>query len=964
MTTKGRSGPTPDGPARLPPTIESANEQLLAQAPSLMQDLVPDPSAAHSHGVSATVEELPDHQSVLKLHVPAAVDSDASPSLCDAVSLYVNGRCKQDFQAGVAEDGMVCVRLRANEKIRRPTIDAVLAEVRTLVSVVKRLGGDAHVLAGVLAHPKAHSIALLFNEQRGASVAIFEVGNRSVSDSDGVPRPVILGGKAPFVMQVHIAQTQDVLDAAAALAGAGLHAEAIDLMLAQLWNSSFKNRGLPSSIKSLYRDIAKCLLKGKLDAVTTAEILHSVALVSHFCNYDFFLGCEGTVLEKLCHECEPPRLLALAELMWNAFEVDTIAPMLEAVFRGAIERGDQMMAARAIVLLDEMESDDAAQALQRCLQHPADVKAWPVSMGKEFRKKLAENGFEFRIKTRGYNGLVLVPLEECKFVPHLHANDLISHVEVVIGPVANPALAVNSALPVLQFLQSQLPQLNQEQKRRVDIQCDSMAKVLRAGIPSTGSDVSDPVATATRLHQPIAFSLLKSALGVLEGASDAEREDTILEAENAARWLLQNRTQLFGKLSDASLRAMLAEAGFWLPEGLDPEPKVDAASARRFLQRAIAPAVERLAGLFKDSHLARSTGAEHPSLTCWMTLAGTDDVGCLTTLVQGMGRTTMTSDEQWRLARSLYRDAHQALKNAVKGGKADMAGLVRLHKALIDSIVSMCRSNAKGSPAGQIIDWGLERLAEMSEDQALLKSLCLSPDGHPNAVAWPVMGGVQVHINRVLSQSTDGPGLMQAAPTADIARTLEDCAYLPGVTLDASFHAVIGSAIAFQVDRGRFDEAFSVLRLLYGPLVDRKEPGLRLSPIDAQCLLRLMADFIGNLPSVMQPSSTMVALMSALIEHSPRFALRALERACDAGLSQNAPGLACIGFLHLANDLMARGEKDDMLNAFVRALAHFPKEESWRSALNPHLDGLFKKLQDRGENDLGEILLKEYAGLV
>ena len=101
--------PDSDGPARLPPTIESANEQLLAQAPSLMQDLVPDTYAAHSHGVSATVEELPDHQSVLKLHVPAAVDSDASPSLCDAVSLYVNGRCKQDFQAGVAEDGMVCV---------------------------------------------------------------------------------------------------------------------------------------------------------------------------------------------------------------------------------------------------------------------------------------------------------------------------------------------------------------------------------------------------------------------------------------------------------------------------------------------------------------------------------------------------------------------------------------------------------------------------------------------------------------------------------------------------------------------------------------------------------------------------------------------------------------------------------------------------------------------------------------
>ena len=81
---------------------------------------------------------------------------------------------------------------------------------------------------------------------------------------------------------------------------------------------------------------------------------------------------------------------------------------------------------------------------------------------------------------------------------------------------------------------------------------------------------------------------------------------------------------------------MLEEAipGFELLQGV---VAVDEQEALEFLQSAIEPTVESLAGFFQHSGLARSAGIEDPLLTCWMTLASTDDIGCLTALVLGIG---------------------------------------------------------------------------------------------------------------------------------------------------------------------------------------------------------------------------------------------------------------------------------------------------------------------------------------
>ena len=89
------------------------------------------------------------------------------------------------------------------------------------------------------------------------------------------------------------------------------------------------------------------------------------------------------------------------------------------------------------------------------------------------------------------------------------------------------------------------------------------------------------------------YSLLNKALTSLEGAQvDAQ-------SVNAACWLLQNGSQLFGPLAE-TLPRLLAAAG--LPSSIPQGFTVDAQAARKFLAPALEPTVASLVRLFRTTN--------------------------------------------------------------------------------------------------------------------------------------------------------------------------------------------------------------------------------------------------------------------------------------------------------------------------------------------------------------------------
>ena len=127
-------------------------------------------------------------------------------------------------------------------------------------------------------------------------------------------------------------------------------------------------------------------------------------------------------------------------------------------------------------------------------------------------------------------------------MPEDHANDLIKHANLVLEVATHPEFAANFAAPVLEFLLSHFPKLNEEQKRDVCKLCDRMGdlqdRILQSAVP-----VQDPARAADLLQQLIGFSLLTATTDVLKKGGGTG------ESINAACWLLQNRQQFFGDLS-------------------------------------------------------------------------------------------------------------------------------------------------------------------------------------------------------------------------------------------------------------------------------------------------------------------------------------------------------------------------------------------------------------------------------
>ena len=192
-------------------------------------------------------------------------------------------------------------------------------------------------------------------------------------------------------------------------------------------------------------------------------------------------------------------------------------------------------------------------------------------------------------------------------------------------------------------------------------------------------------------------------------------------------------------------------------------------------------------------------------LECWTRLVATDTISRLTAKIEGIANATIGSMAELGAAKRLYSAARQRLAADVNDPKADTAGLLRLHKALIDSLVGMCQKNkkSKSSFANKIIEWAGGQLAQMGAGDEVVKALV--ERGHPEAAAWPALGSVQLKIQEF--------GLTQQE-VAELDTQLEKCASLPGIKLDSTFHAVLVNTIQFHIDRKEFTEALSLLRLL------------------------------------------------------------------------------------------------------------------------------------------------------
>ena len=896
---------------RLLPETELQNEQLLAQFPSLLQSLVPHASAEHPQGISITITQCHDGTGHIDVCVPESVDQQASEALSEAISAYL---ARSNCVARPEGPGHLALD-------RAGDTDTALAEIYALSSAMQRLGGDERALAKLLEHPLADVVASMFaGTFEPKSILLCEISgdHAPVVDLKRIPRPIVLGEDTrPVMTMVACTTSEQLLEIADAFDKAGLHAMAMDLLLGHLWSDDC------DSPKSVCDTIRKMLLDQTLDANPTADIIRSLRLTSFNAAQE---GCIGQLLDKLCLECDPPRLLGLAgTLMDGSMDEGDIVRMLQSAFEGAVENGDADIAQGAVDLLQELASNGNEEARKEHEpraswlkdQDLQQAKAYAVVERNPYRQNLERTGFTLDLVWGTGNTPVLKPTGST-FLPGQHANDLILHAESVLQASPSPSFATWFAFPVVDFLLSQFPGLNRSQQLAVYELCAQCERVLPHD-DSPPSGRTGIAAMARHLPPLILHSFLNNTLAAIQGPYD----DAL--SKNAACWLLQNSSELFGHLAD-TLPGLLVKAG--LPGSVPQGFTVDAQSARELLASALEPTLASLVRLFENNHLARLTSPEHPALMCWMTLTGTDDMKWLTAVLKGMGHAKLQSVEDWERARSVYENALATLRTKAYSGKTDVP--LKLHKTLIDSIVSMSLSNCNSSLSKQIVKESRELLDKMSKDRPLLTFL--SSSGHPNAAVWPAVASVQVRIDHALAPKL--PVDLSDDEAYGVFTILKDCAFRSNVILDAKLQDAFIGAIQFYGRRDQSFYALSLLSVLYGSLINRMELDLALRPVGDLLLRELLSEFADAPGKHTDPKATMVAFVRAFCVLKPGFAMAGLE---DVG-ERLAPQLACIGFLHVAMAFNSRGDNAGTSKAFARALTHLPTNDFERHVLTPDFE--------------------------
>ena len=134
---------------------------------------------------------------------------------------------------------------------------------------------------------------------------------------------------------------------------------------------------------------------------------------------------------------------------------------------------------------------------------------------------------------------------------------------------------------------------------------------------STVSGRAEAAALDTRLQRLVLRSMLSEALDALRS------KGSLTDRENAACWLLQNASSIFGDLADVAKRRL--EAGFTQRPGF----AVDADAARKFLQDVLSPAASSLRVLLETGGPAQSAGPEHAVILCLNTMLGIEDIALL-----------------------------------------------------------------------------------------------------------------------------------------------------------------------------------------------------------------------------------------------------------------------------------------------------------------------------------------------
>ena len=947
--------------AAWPSKAQLPNEQLRARLPQLMQSLVPNQPGEHPLSASVTVHQIGQGKFGIKLHLPPSTGSEARAALSKAL-VHLLGGTYCGIHTAVPNEAdkttyFTLVELstkRQSAELVYKQFDEILSNINKMAALVGELGGDTNTLATLLGGDLVNGLMRVLVGE-GRRFWFCEVGDGSLRDigrlgrgTSEVARPALIGGACPLVIVGCYESMLEVEDVAHEFASAGLHAVAIELWLSSLGcvrrpveREEGSSEDEFECARLAFNELGNCLRDGGFSIETIADIVHPLLLVASELQFlqrpRDALGCLDAVMDRLCSEGDPQRLLQLVEAMLplidDALTADRAIRLLESACLAAIERTDTKTSQGAITLLNSLSCNEIAhgnanEALKRLQEH----RAWDVVAFNPFRETLKGKEFEFEIQGMPSAGLRL-QVTKGAFVPADHAENLIKHANLVLDIATHPEFAANFGAPVVEFLLSCFTELNDQQKRDVCKMCDRMGD-LQDRILQSAVSGNDPARAAAVLQQLISFSLLTATLDVLKKGGGT------LESINAACWLLQNRQQFFGDPSADTLQQMLVEAV--LSQKLDvAELQVNEEMARDFLQDAIAPAVKQFNTFFQNNVVPLQIDTEHPLLEYWMALVVTDTTSRLTAKVEGIANATIDSRAELERAKSLCADARQRLAAEVNDPKADTTGLLRLHKALIDSAVGMCQQNMKSKSklANEIIEWAGVQLAHMGADDAVVKALV--ERGHPEAAAWPALGSVQLKIQE---------SWLTKEEVAELDTQLEKCAALPGIKLDRTFHDVLVNTIQLHIDRKEFTEALSLLRLLYTLPISPETPVSKLRPIEAG-QLGLLADWFNSKKPAVNPKETMVALVRALMAHSPEFADLQIERVRvqAGGLLLEAPQLVCLGYLQMAQVCAADGKTHKADLFLVKALTYLPRNEFERDGMLPAFRAFWEQAGTKDE---------------
>ncbi len=313
---------------------------------------MPDASDEHPQAISIEITQDRDGTGHIDVHTPESADAQASEALSDAIRAYLANSDREVTQEG-------------HLALDRADTDMALAEIYALSAAVQRLGGDERALAKLLQHPLAGVAAWMLaglSEHKSILLRETSVDDEPMVDAMGIPRPIVLGADTrPLMTVVGYTSSEHLLEIADAFEQAGLHAGAMDLLLGHLWSTDCDE---PMRVCDAIR---RMLLDQTLEANTTADIIRSLGLSSFSTALE---GCIVQLLDKICGECTPARLLALAgTLMVGSVDDGSIVRMLQSAFEGAVESADADIAQAAIDLLQELASNgnvDARKEHEAC----------------------------------------------------------------------------------------------------------------------------------------------------------------------------------------------------------------------------------------------------------------------------------------------------------------------------------------------------------------------------------------------------------------------------------------------------------------------------------------------------------------------------------------------------------------------------------------------------------------------